>query len=163
MSAYMVDRHHIVYLVKAYQEYIGELTDPVEMGQMLWNENLASIHARYPDTIDNPDNIPGTAGESYKLTRADFARTWPELDPAQVLQACKCLVYQSCEHAGWKQSKAAEILHRIQSAAINRLIAHTEWGAPKPDVQVRTPKGKLVDCVSMSQKRRMMASGCEVV
>lgn len=92
MSAYMVDREHIRYLIEAassvaegilrgqavvfydhdgnrheYQS-VGNACeserDYSDLGQMLWDENRRSIEARYPDTRENFASAPGKCDEA---------------------------------------------------------------------------------------------------
>jgi hypothetical protein len=105
MSAYIVDRNHIVYLVAAamshrlnrnagsFSWYSGERPDlirgelsntdynrAVEVANMLWMENVKSVKCRYDDHDD--DNLPSPNAEidaplvsRYQVTRADFNGT----------------------------------------------------------------------------------------
>lgn len=133
MSAYVVDREHIAYLVRAAEawrihQYFhnGNLSD---IGQMLWDENTRSVHYRYPgDDLD----LPGS-GEAPYLFCMSSRDHWPAYKPVQVLKAIACLRYQSCEHPEFYQSEAERFLSHLQSAATNRLPGYdeAEWGAPE--------------------------------
>src|SRR6188472_1813605 len=106
MSAYMVDREHIAYLIEAAMSrrilghgnsplrwfHVAEhrpsggdwkaIDDPAAVGQMLWNENLASINYRYGEGRD----LPGKIGETYRYSV--HRRLAIPFDVAQVLKAC---------------------------------------------------------------------------
>lgn len=170
MSAYMVNREHITYLVQAAQERrilghtdalqwfhggswytLGEdgphITNwtPDAVGQMLWDENLASINYRYPGTVDDPENIPGKIEDSYKGFHDYYYKALPftTFEPPQVLMSCHCLNYQSCEHPGWETSQAKAFLDALERAAVSAIVGYGDaaWGAP-PLVSAAKPAGK---------------------
>ena len=141
MSAYVCDRHHIAYLVRAAEAYRSmeirrngewvKLT-PNEAGQLLWDENLRSVSHRYPDC--DPHELPGEINAApylFKISNRDF---WHALPAAQVLKSISCLRYQSCEHPEWAESEAAQFLNHLRDAAIRNLPKYDdlEWGAPEP-------------------------------
>ena len=102
---------------------------------MLWDENFASINARYPDTIDNPENSPGviTEAESGFVYGKHEDLFLYSIDPAQVLKSCDCLEYQSCEHDGWEDSQAHAFLVSLRGSTWRHVPGYddAEWGAPK--------------------------------
>lgn len=157
MSAYMVDREHIAYLLDAAmsvevlgngshslhwfnpqsgeceQLRVADYHRAAEVGQMLWNENRKSIEARYPDTVDDfCATAPGTVGETY-VYGEHAGNPFAAVDVVQVLKACDCFAYQSCEHKGWKGSNARAFIESMRAQCIARLpgYAEAEWGAPK--------------------------------
>lgn len=158
MSAYMIDREHVDYLIAAALHYgrrggafrwyweapngeglvsgelpTGDKARASEVGRMLWRENLRSIHARYPDTIDNPENIPGPCDEDFGAYTYTHPGRLLSIDPVQVLASVKCYAYQACEHEGWKASEAKTFADALKDAAINALPGYDEaaWGAPR--------------------------------
>lgn len=154
MSAYMVDREHIRFLVSAarrfargrdgcfgwvkdgqqsWSQFAGFNQDAAsDLGQILWTANLDSIEARYPDTKGKPERMPGRIGEVYIYAHA---KDWPSdmIDMVQVLKSVRCLVYQCNEYEGWEKSEAFRICEALQSAAINSLTGYdkAKWGAPE--------------------------------
>jgi hypothetical protein len=74
---------------------------------LLYAENVKSVNYRYHDTIDS-------TGIIYDA----FA---PDLRPVEVIKACDCLTYQSCEHPEWDDSLASQLLKEIQRTAITKL------------------------------------------
>lgn len=149
MSAYMVDRHHINYLIdaalycgqKVFRWYhsgrhcelhAGDFDRASEVGQMLWDANRESIVARYPDTRDNfYDNAPGTIGEDYEFAYRPLYR---QCDPVQIIKACRCFAYQACEYDGWEDSEAHAFIDSLVVHACSELPGYdeAEWGAPEP-------------------------------
>jgi len=141
MSAYMCDRRHIAYLVAAMRRYEVATWEPVsdeERGQALWDENRMSVEARYPDTVGHPEDMPGPVGESFRFNEADVGE-WcsHRFDPVQVVKACQCYEYQSCEHDGWnaragRSSRAKGWIESLTAHAIGVLPGYdeAEWGAP---------------------------------
>ena len=150
MSAFMVDKVHIDALVTAAMElvpgehdsglrwYVDDASKPggyelkelhlldstraSEVGQMLWAENLASIHARYPDTEETDSNYPGPADfESSEVARYVWQSVPGIIDPLAVIDALSCYEYQSCEHEGWKTSEAKVFCDALQSKMIRQL------------------------------------------
>ncbi len=83
MSAFMVDREHIAYLVTAASR-MGLQANP-EVGQMLWNENRYSVEHRYPDCLET-GGYPGPIGETFVYDEHHASRE--PIDPVQVLAGC---------------------------------------------------------------------------
>jgi len=151
MSAYVVDRNHIRYLVAAAAGKMGRVNDlrwvhdgtwhklsdgedekAAQVGQMLWNENIRSVTNRYPDCEGKPANLPGPTDEVFIY---DTHKEWNDpLNAVQVLSSCACYSYQSCEHEGWKTSEAAAFIDALERKAIHALPGMEDalWGAPEP-------------------------------
>lgn len=151
MSAYMVDRHHIAYLVAAASsrsilrgcnlyfanQQFGQCESKereTEIGQMLWDENFASVTHRYDDC--DFDHLPGPIGESYVYEQGNLH--WHKIDPVQVIKSCDNYAYQSCEHPGWEASVAKAFIDELRASAWHSLPGYegAEWGAPEPDGNV---------------------------
>ena len=153
MSAYMVNRHHITYLVAAAMSHricrdglrwrhagvsqqlrAMDYERAAEIAQMLWDENLKSIESRYPDSKKSR-KLPGPIGEDYEIRPADLERCWMEFDPLQVIMSIHCLEYQSCEHPEWPDSEAYAFLKALEHQAINAIpgFEDCKWGAPEPE------------------------------
>lgn len=151
MSAYVVDRDLIRFLVTAatsvavhgqqmgltlrwrsgetlVELHYGDRDRAQAVGQMLWNENLASVRYRYPDEPDS--ELPGPIGETFVYAEH---RDWlGHIEPIQVIKSAHCLRYQSCEHPGWEASSAAAFLEALIGAAIRVLPGYDTavWGVP---------------------------------
>jgi hypothetical protein len=156
MSAYMVEREHIQYLLSAAMSrqinksggmftwfhaghrYELNYSTADAVGQMLWDENRRSIEARYPDTAEDFTNAPGPIGEDFVYSHT-HAPVWSTYDPVQVLKSVDCLEYQSCEHDGWKDSQAKVFLLMLSNSATYALPGYDDakWGAPKTDHERR--------------------------
>jgi hypothetical protein len=162
MSAYIVSRGHIAYLVEAGRRWgtgspavcrplqwyggrsqyafegAGGNTPPprqrnaAEVGQMLWDENIRSIHARYPDTVGNLANAPGITGENYRYRAHSITSSTRLIAPdiAGVVMACRCFAYQACETDDWEQSEAHGYIEALKDRALERLSKDAHWGAP---------------------------------
>lgn len=152
MSAYIVDRKHILYLVSAAMSrqlgncdfswwnestggriYIraGDYSTAAEAANMLWRENIASVSARYPN--ESSATLPGPIGENFVIGSRDLqAALWVDFDLAQVLKACDCYEYQSCEHPGWKTSDAKAFIDALRNKAWHSVPGYSNaaWGAP---------------------------------
>lgn len=153
MSAYIVDKNHIVYLIQAAMQnggghaargplywYFGNPRDhdtiqsgdydkAAEVGNMLWRENIASVAYRYPNDKTSA-TLPGPIDRE-EITPGDFRLCAP-IDPVQVLKSCQCYAYQSCEHPEWEESEAFSFIEALKGAAIQALSGYeeAEWGAP---------------------------------
>ena len=84
-----------------------------EVGQMLWDENIASVSHRYPG---NRDDLPGPVGDS--LEYGAHVTPLRKLSPVEVLKALSGYEYQSCEHPGWLASEAKAFCDALRSRAI---------------------------------------------
>lgn len=153
MSAYIVDREHIRYLVsmamhiciangdtfrwyhngQSFALNRGDRDHASSVGQMLWDENIRSIQSCYPDTRENMRNAPGPIGETFIYAHSSDWCPSAKFSAVQVLKACACYEYQSCEHDGWKDSQACAFIHALKELAIRTLPGWdaAEWGAPE--------------------------------
>lgn len=157
MSAYLVDKNHIVYLVSAAMSrrlnpHSGDFSwyhrqdasngkrerlscadfeRAAEVGNMLWMENMKSISHRYPG--ESSATLPGPVGGSGVIEARDFNVCF-EFNPVQVLQSIRCLDYQSCEHPTWEASESHSFLEALKCAAIAVLpgMEDAKWGSPEP-------------------------------
>jgi hypothetical protein len=104
MSAWIVSKQHIDYMVTAI--IAAELTDksPDEIGRTLWRECLASVAYRYPNDGDGerpgPIDFRDSDVETYTWTEA------PVLSAGALAKTVGCYNYQSCEHPDYELSEA---------------------------------------------------------
>jgi len=126
MSAFVVSRPHIAALVEAlyrYEVYPDGL-DATALGQLLWEENITSVLARYRDCTR--DDMPGPCEEDFVFVwvpnpaRSAFVR-----QPWNVLGLVRCYEYQSCEHDGWLASDACQLLDALQERVLRSVQCHT--------------------------------------
>lgn len=147
MSAFMVSKEHIDALVTAAStpaDYhhsngglswywgegrehhamlrYGDCDEQNRVGAMLWAENLKSINARYPDTIDG-ENIPGPADFSpAEIVIYEFEQLPGNVDPLVVLDALSCYEYQTCEHGDeWRASEAHAFCEYLRDKMIRMI------------------------------------------
>lgn len=152
MSAYMVDREHVSYLVEAAMNRpivrdhtmswyhdgerhalsCGDFQRAAEVGQMLWDANKESIMARYPDTREDFSDAPGPCDETFVYDE-HINCPMHVFSPVAVLQAINCFNYQACEYEGWKDSEAKAFLEALKHHAIGALpgMEDAAWGAPE--------------------------------
>ncbi|MDD5547059.1 MAG: hypothetical protein PHO67_07915 [Candidatus Omnitrophica bacterium] len=109
-----------------------EISSQIGVANMLWQENIKSVRARYPDA--DYANLPGEVGETYVIDERDCQMMWPIYEPTQVIKCCNCYSYQSCEHDGWMASEAHAFIEHLIHLAITALPKYesAEWGAPAP-------------------------------
>ncbi len=142
MSAYIVDRNTIVYMVKA-AEHVDMYWNGVQMkrcqdtqfidvAQMLWDENIKSVQYRYPDCANSLDNAPGPIGEDFKITYKDASAVYGSFDNWTIISACNEYAYQACEHPGWEQSESCRFVETLKSCAIRRLMPENARRIPEP-------------------------------
>jgi len=81
-----------------------------QTAELLFAENVKSVNYRYKESSD-------TTGIVYD----PFA---PSLRPIEVIKACDCLAYQSCEDPEWEESLACKLLKEIQRCAITCLSGY---------------------------------------
>lgn len=127
MSAWIVTKAHIDALVTAglrngciSSTMSGSLSNKLDecdrIGAMLWKENHKSVNSRYAEHNRTPP---------YKFQE----RAIP-LTPVEVFKAIHCLAYQSCEHSGWRKSKAREWLDELADMESRKLPGYNDapWG-----------------------------------
>lgn len=126
MSAFIVNEYHIARLVeygerKGLRYYWKETSTPMNgNGQTIFSKlviaNYASVNHRYEE---NTPPMPG----KYEC---DFDCV---LSPVQVIKACDCFDYQSCEVEEYKDTEAANIINAIRDRAISSLPGYedAEW------------------------------------
>ena len=90
-----------------------------ELGQLLIWENVRSVKNRYGDSVDDNE-----MGEYAALIANYVHRPVLGVDPLTVYVAASSMIYQSCEHEGWKESEACEILDGLQRAAIRHIAGY---------------------------------------
>jgi hypothetical protein len=159
MSAYVVGRNHIQFLVKAapalakldrdkfryfhkgtwhdIDQY--DLTENIRVGNMLWQENIKSVSTRYPRGTQKTRTKP--IGETFVFGDDDVHVAFAEYRPSQVLKSCHCYEEQSCEHEGWNISEAHSFIRALEYRAMRHVAGYeeAEWGAPDP-MNSPTPK-----------------------
>ena len=92
------------------------------VGQLLWDENLASVSYRYPK--DFAVEIAAARDEGGYVYR----------HPVQALVSLDYYEYQSCEHPGWKSSEAHAFVAYLKDKVIRLLPGYGQavWGTPEP-------------------------------
>jgi len=151
MSAYVVDRAHIAYLVEAaarlgrhhndrglrwvfnvnreagtyeYEKLaLGDYEAAARIGQILWSENVRSVSHRYPN--DRIDQLPGPIGCTYEYGPHRSSVSFNH-DPVAVLKACDGYEYQACEHPEWEASEAHAFIQALRRKAISCLKGYDE-------------------------------------
>jgi hypothetical protein len=145
MSAYIVEKNHILYLVGAaispaiavfgkfggHVLTVGDDESSAELGNLLWRENIKSISARYPHRSSG--SLPGSSEKNFVIERADFPTRFKVFEPVQVIKAADAFEYHSSIHKEWKTSAAKEFISALRREARRALPGYeaAEWGAPK--------------------------------
>lgn len=189
MSAYVVDKDHIDYLVqsaiagatdsrgwqsaherhfsyyshaRSVRVYVDPFADetredahsetipPSVLGQRLLDTNLDSIHARYPDTIDDPEHTPGpceqyweqpyvfepidTGRQVYSIAAGLRIAVEPIDATAAVAHQIGHYEYQACEHAEWRESDGFAFCEAMRARLLDKLpgAESASWGYTRP-------------------------------
>lgn len=122
-------------------DYNGGRSDRIvadELGRMLWAENVRSVQYRYPDTLDNPEAMPGPCD----FTPAEvLTYSWPLNTPRLTAVDGLCAIsgyeYQACEHPGWMTSEAYRFcgaLRRSLCGVIERRATEGMWSIDPTDL-----------------------------
>jgi hypothetical protein len=152
MSAYIVDKLHVQYLVEAaMSRRIGggcfywcwgnptlsskldcaDKDTAAQIANMLWCENIKSVSTRYPN--ESSATLPGPTARDFTVQARDFNGVrWLQFSAVQVIKACDCYAYQTCEHDEWETSEAKAFIDALRSSAWHELPGYdeAEWGAP---------------------------------
>jgi hypothetical protein len=147
MSAFMVSKSHIDALVHA--AYFGPrgvrglpqsghwckpqfkgchnwgFEQMNDVGEMLIRENLSCIHARYPDTLTDPEGTPGPIAQ-YWLQPYEHETPTRKMGVVEALKALDCYEYQSCEHPEWDKSEAFEFCRSMRHSLIGCLPGYDD-------------------------------------
>jgi len=111
MSAWIVSKRHIDYMVTAIIHAELACESPDELGRMLWGECLASVAWRYPHHGDG--ERPGPAEFCDGDVAAYIWEETPLLTDGGLAKTLGCYRYQSCEHPGWEGSQACALTGKL--------------------------------------------------
>jgi hypothetical protein len=128
MSAFIVSNKHINYLM----QFLGQqkdlhlslngkgintanIDDMQNVANILIKQNWKSYNFRYNEKNKVPKNYKFAIDFNFK----------PNL--AQVIKACQCLNYQSCETRNYNQSNAKKIIDTIQYLATQRILNSMDY------------------------------------
>ena len=156
MSAYVVEKEHVIYLVKAClnwvhvealrvwvssldEDLVGLPSPNTErldaaIAQALWDVNIEAVRDRYPE-----GPLPGPA-EIAPIIPDDFdSMVWPIFDALQVAESVLCYEYQCDEWPLWGKTFAKLFCDNLSRMAVRRLTDQQGlvWGCPEP-VRVKT-------------------------
>lgn len=143
MSAYVVSKAHIDYLVNAAvvvgirhqspmffdRERAASYGNGTAIGRALWAENHASVAYRYPDCADG--GLPGPIGlDDETIAAYTYATPRRAFNPVVAIKAVGCYQYQSCEHPEWGESAAKAFTDDLLWRLIEELPGYDEapWG-----------------------------------
>lgn len=147
MSAWIVDKLHIDYLVQAAMQRphlhpmrFGDTqvtyATADEVGRELWAENAMSVSYRYrnsrPMNAGTFSNLPGPCDFDHESLANYSLPSFPRVrfDPVVALKAIDCYQYQSCEHPGWEGSAAHRFTQELRQFMVTLLPGYDEapWG-----------------------------------
>jgi hypothetical protein len=134
MSCFIVNPNHVSALVRwacrngvsVYHSNPSRRLDIAgnekETCDILLTENVKSFNYRYDETVEE------------QMVYDAFATS---LRPIDVIKACHCLEYQSCEHPQWESSTAKAIVTAIEGAATRALPGYDDapWEIKAKEVQ----------------------------
>ncbi len=126
MSAFIVSNAHISAITGyANREMASYRMPPIEdMATILHDANVVSVNYRYPEHQQHP---------KFRFHYPSVRHPWSAIE---IVKACHCLAYQSCEPPTWEASEAKKLLDRIESFAVSCIPGYNEapWdiaGPPK--------------------------------
>lgn len=125
MSAFVVSKDHINYLVAAAREFgtvlrpdfgrgPDSVANPDAFGQALWDENYRSVNHRY----DTEDKTPEFHYDK-RYDRFKF-KTFEEL--AFLHKAVSCYDYQSCECPDYQNTVACRFCNETDNDILRRML-----------------------------------------
>lgn len=132
MSAFIVNDYHINALVSygAQQgtsfywkgkRFAFDRETASELAAELYSENVRSVNARYNERARR---------KGFQFTRVVINH----LEPADIISACDCLRYQSCETSDYDRTLARAITNAIREEAIHHLIdGNSCWELQPPE------------------------------
>lgn len=150
MSAFIVDDMHINAIVtyaadkriSYWEKKTGNRVEVTafnaeEVGRILMAENVRSVVARYGDGLEDTE-VNADAAYQYRL----FATP---LTAVEIIKACNCLEYQSCETDDWEETLAWEILNRVKSHAAHDIPGYdaAPWGIDERTMKELKHAGQL--------------------
>lgn len=122
MSAFTVGSDHIDLMVTVAMgisrwspQYVDLAKLGDELGRELWKENYDSVNHRYAEQEQVPEY-------SWRPV-VEYVQDLTDRQLVQVLKAAHCYDYQTCEHPGWKDSKAYWVSQAIQAWAERELYS----------------------------------------
>lgn len=154
MSAYVVDPEHVKVLaiwatqsrprlgIRVHQNHVLSTDQPMRdedlasaYADMLWQENIRSVMARYPN--DTFESLPGPIEkpEHIVITECDYWATRPAFQSVQILKMLECLEYQSCETRDYQTTPAYRLLDHMRRVAISELPGYEDapWEYTGPE------------------------------
>lgn len=111
MSAFLCTPKHIA-LIATWAADRGLVVDRAATARLLAEENIRSVAYRYPHRAENLVEQWLDMPEDEFFTKCMETRV-EGYAPAQVNNLAESLDYQSCEHPGWKTSKAKRIVDLV--------------------------------------------------
>lgn len=114
MSAFIVPHKHINAIVKWAGLHNFESVPGNEQAtaELFLFENTRSVNYRYNKTTP--------------VDAIVFDFDAPDLTPIELIKACNCLDYQSCETEDWSSTPACLLLARIKDYAVRKLPGYEE-------------------------------------
>lgn len=123
---------HAVSVEGVCPEWMDKTVAAEQIAALLAKANVASIHARYPDTVEGFANSPGpidlTTPEAYVADCVKAATEEHDHSPESLYGAVRCLDYQSCEVNGWGATSAGVLLAQLLNDFRQAGIESEGWG-----------------------------------
>jgi hypothetical protein len=139
MSAFIVPAYHVNALVSWAADrhghravsyvFVGRRRDvrgaPARVASVLYAENVRSVNARYNEA---------ERADGFRYKRVSTSH----LKPADIVNACNCLDYQSCETSDWRETEARAIVDAIRDEAVRDLCEGSAvWCLDAPETAAR--------------------------
>lgn len=128
MSAYIVSDKTITAIVEGFkymdfqvgltnpikQETYYARTNPLEIGQILLNQNYKSVNYRYNESTEPHEFVMTYKTDEYGY-REDYTL-------GEIYGCINCYMYQSCENPEWEDTEVYHALHALKDDIAEKLI-----------------------------------------
>jgi len=94
------------------------------VANLLYFENIRSVLHRYPN--DDLDSAPGPIDKPAWIRTGKWLQWQLRVEPIDILKACDCLEYQSCETEDYRETSAYKVLELIRGSAISLLPGYED-------------------------------------
>lgn len=118
MSAFLQTDYHIATLAYWIERYCGTAYSAEQIGQILLDENVRSLVARYGE------------GDAKQAHTIDMGKIYYDANPDELIKMARGYAYQACESDDWKTTEAHGLIESLQEhllGIISESVDHRFW------------------------------------
>lgn len=116
----------------SYEAHYLKAENATEIGQMLLEENIASLAYRYSLDIGSAEYMEyANDAMAYEYPAGGWIYN---LSAGDVVSAIGNYEYQSCEHEGWMESEAHSLCLNLKERILTTLAPGGSWGITQADL-----------------------------